>query len=356
MSTAYGPPWGGIQGTGVTSSGVDLRAHPKQYVVAVDPNVVPIGTKLKIADNPFGDPNIVFTAADTGGAIKGNRLDFYDWRGRPAQMKWGTRSIVAELLGQGDPKHPAGPGGGQGQGGTQYLPGAPTSDLAGSQTGADLSTLIQTLMAPQQPMRPFGALPDPSFSARSALPLPAAYKPLQSSAMPAPHQDLGATMASLLPLLQGGSMPADAKPTTIVSPGGQGAGGGVRGVRLGRAIGGSPVPGEKPHAPTHPTAGLNGFPAFDYMAPAGSPVVAPVSGKIVRFSGYDPKLGAVQGAGGPLGWSIYLQGDNGHTYFLTHLGSRTVKVGQRVNQGVQIGTVANYRKYGRPDHVHMGVH
>jgi 3D (Asp-Asp-Asp) domain-containing protein len=99
MSTAYGPPWGGIQGTGVTSTGIDLREHPKQYVVAVDPNVIPLGTKLKIPHNPFGDPNIVFTAADTGGAIKGNRLDFFDWRGRKTQMDWGTRPIEAEIVG-----------------------------------------------------------------------------------------------------------------------------------------------------------------------------------------------------------------------------------------------------------------
>jgi 3D (Asp-Asp-Asp) domain-containing protein len=101
MSTAYGPPWGGIQGTGTTATGIDLRAHPKQYVVAVDPNVIPLGSKLKIPHNPFGDPNIVFTAADTGGAIKGNRLDFFDWRGRKTQMDWGTRPIEASIVGKG---------------------------------------------------------------------------------------------------------------------------------------------------------------------------------------------------------------------------------------------------------------
>jgi 3D (Asp-Asp-Asp) domain-containing protein len=85
----------------VTATGIDLRAHPKQYVVAVDPNVIPLGSKLKIPHNPFGDPNIVFTAADTGGAIKGNRLDFYDWRGRKAQMDWGTRPIEAQIVGSG---------------------------------------------------------------------------------------------------------------------------------------------------------------------------------------------------------------------------------------------------------------
>lgn len=105
----------------------------------------------------------------------------------------------------------------------------------------------------------------------------------------------------------------------------------------------------------HETAGLPGFPAKDYFAPAGSAVVAPVTGKVYKESGYDPKLGAVQGAGGPLGWSVYILGKNGKRYYLTHMGSRLVKVGQRVQQGQKIGTVANYDKYGRPSHIHMGI-
>jgi murein DD-endopeptidase MepM/ murein hydrolase activator NlpD len=92
------------------------------------------------------------------------------------------------------------------------------------------------------------------------------------------------------------------------------------------------------------------------MAPAGSVVVAPVNGKVIKLSGYNPKLGAVQGAGGPLGWSVYIQGENGKTYYLTHLGSRSVHVGDRVRLGQRIATVANYHSFGRPDHVHMGVH
>jgi murein DD-endopeptidase MepM/ murein hydrolase activator NlpD len=105
----------------------------------------------------------------------------------------------------------------------------------------------------------------------------------------------------------------------------------------------------------HPTAGLAGFPAHDYMAPAGSAAVAPVSGKVVRLSGHDPRQGPTQGPHGPLGWSVYIRGDDGRTYYLTHMGSRTVRPGQRVRQGQRIGTVADYHKYGTPDHIHMGV-
>lgn len=97
-ATAYGPPWGGIQGQGVTATGIDLTKAPARYVVAVDPSVIKLGSKLKIWPNPFGDPNIVFTAGDTGGAIKGNRIDFYDWRGRKTQVGWGVRAVKVTAL------------------------------------------------------------------------------------------------------------------------------------------------------------------------------------------------------------------------------------------------------------------
>jgi murein DD-endopeptidase MepM/ murein hydrolase activator NlpD len=105
----------------------------------------------------------------------------------------------------------------------------------------------------------------------------------------------------------------------------------------------------------HPTMGLDGYPAHDYFAPAGSAAVAPVTGKVVKLSGHDPSQGPVAGPHGPLGWSVYIRGADGRTYYLTHMGSRTVKVGQTVRQGQQIGTVANYAKYGTPSHIHMGV-
>lgn len=106
----------------------------------------------------------------------------------------------------------------------------------------------------------------------------------------------------------------------------------------------------------HETAGLSGYPARDYFAPAGSPVVAPVAGKILRFSGHDPANGPTDGVHGPFGYSIYLQGDDGKTYYLTHLGSRTCRVGEHVSQGQQIGTVGDYARWGGADHVHMGIH
>lgn len=105
----------------------------------------------------------------------------------------------------------------------------------------------------------------------------------------------------------------------------------------------------------HETAGLAGYPAKDYFAKPGSVAVAPVSGRVVRLSGHDPAQGPTNGPHGPLGWSVYIQGSDGHSYFLTHMGTRTVKVGQTVKAGQPLGTVANYDKYGTPSHIHMGV-
>jgi murein DD-endopeptidase MepM/ murein hydrolase activator NlpD len=90
------------------------------------------------------------------------------------------------------------------------------------------------------------------------------------------------------------------------------------------------------------------------MAPAGTRVVAPVNGTVYKLSGKDPKLGGP--AGGPLGYSVYIKGDNGKRYYLTHMDKIGVKVGQRIRRGTQIAVVAHgYGAWGNATHVHMGV-
>ena len=65
VATAYYSGGGGLNGDGVTATG--LRA--RKGIVAVDPRVIPLGTKVFIEG--YG----VALAADTGGWIKGNRID-----------------------------------------------------------------------------------------------------------------------------------------------------------------------------------------------------------------------------------------------------------------------------------------
>jgi 3D (Asp-Asp-Asp) domain-containing protein len=92
-ATSYGPPWGGIQGTGVTATGVNLKGNPKVYGIAADPRVLKLGSRVKVNPNPFGYRGD-FRVFDTGGAIKGRRIDFYDWRGRKSQLAWGHRTVA----------------------------------------------------------------------------------------------------------------------------------------------------------------------------------------------------------------------------------------------------------------------
>ncbi|MBE3093042.1 MAG: 3D domain-containing protein [Chloroflexi bacterium] len=57
-----------VQGTNnITATGKEI----KEGMVAVDPKVIPLGTKIEIKD--MG----IFIAEDTGGKINGNRIDIY---------------------------------------------------------------------------------------------------------------------------------------------------------------------------------------------------------------------------------------------------------------------------------------
>ncbi|MFC4738310.1 peptidoglycan-binding protein [Bacillus daqingensis] len=57
--------------TGVTATGIDLNANPDQKVIAVDPNVIPLGSTVEVEG--YGTA----IAGDTGGAITGNKVDLY---------------------------------------------------------------------------------------------------------------------------------------------------------------------------------------------------------------------------------------------------------------------------------------
>lgn len=95
-STAYGPPWGGLQGLGVATAGGILIAGgaPKRYLIATDPQVISLGQWVYVWPNPFGWRG-PFLAADTGGRIKGRTIDFYDWRGRAYQNRWNQQTNVS---------------------------------------------------------------------------------------------------------------------------------------------------------------------------------------------------------------------------------------------------------------------
>ena len=80
-STAYAP---GVDGVG-TRTATGTRAG--YGVVAVDPRVIPLGTRLYIPGYGYG------VAADTGGAISGNKIDVcFDTRAEA--LAWGRRTVT----------------------------------------------------------------------------------------------------------------------------------------------------------------------------------------------------------------------------------------------------------------------
>ena len=68
---------------------------PSRGTVAVDPRVIPLGTKLHIEG--YGPA----VAADTGGDIKGQRVDLYMDSYEEA-IQFGRREVQVEVVGEGD--------------------------------------------------------------------------------------------------------------------------------------------------------------------------------------------------------------------------------------------------------------
>ncbi|MCM3116274.1 3D domain-containing protein [Neobacillus sp. MER 74] len=57
--------------SGITKTGINIKDNPDEKVIAVDPSVIPLGSKVYVEG--FGEA----IAADTGSAIKGNRIDVF---------------------------------------------------------------------------------------------------------------------------------------------------------------------------------------------------------------------------------------------------------------------------------------
>jgi len=72
-----------------TFMGIDLRENSR--VIAVDPNVIPLGSKIFVPG--YGE----YIAGDTGGAIKGNRIDVH-MEDLDAAWAFGRRQIDIKIL------------------------------------------------------------------------------------------------------------------------------------------------------------------------------------------------------------------------------------------------------------------
>lgn len=93
----------GQRGYGVTATGFNLSGHTLESAraIAVDPRIIPLGSRVKIkfTDNDMQKYNGIYTAVDTGSAIKGNRIDIFAGDGaRNVAMHIGRRAAKLELV------------------------------------------------------------------------------------------------------------------------------------------------------------------------------------------------------------------------------------------------------------------
>ncbi|MBT2713901.1 DUF348 domain-containing protein [Pseudomonas sp. ISL-88] len=88
-STAYTASCSGCSGH--TATGVNLTSNPNAKVIAVDPSVIPLGTKVHV--DGYGDA----VAADTGSAIKGKRIDVF-FPEKSSAYRWGKKQVTIKIL------------------------------------------------------------------------------------------------------------------------------------------------------------------------------------------------------------------------------------------------------------------
>lgn len=88
-ATAYTASCNGC--SGVTATGVNLKSNPNLKIIAVDPGVIPLGSKVWVEGYGYA------VAGDTGGAIKGNKIDVF----MPSKSKaydFGRQKVRVKVL------------------------------------------------------------------------------------------------------------------------------------------------------------------------------------------------------------------------------------------------------------------
>lgn len=92
VATAYAP---GPHDNGKWGNLTHIGTQVRPGVIAVDPNVIPLGSRLYIE---FPDGHGMYgVAEDTGGAIKGNRIDIAMWTVAEA-YDFGIQNIKVRIL------------------------------------------------------------------------------------------------------------------------------------------------------------------------------------------------------------------------------------------------------------------
>lgn len=76
--------------SGITATGINLKKNPSAKVIAVDPKVIPLGTKVHVEG--YGEA----IAGDKGGAIKGNKIDVFISSKQKA-INWGVKTVEVKV-------------------------------------------------------------------------------------------------------------------------------------------------------------------------------------------------------------------------------------------------------------------
>jgi len=105
----------------------------------------------------------------------------------------------------------------------------------------------------------------------------------------------------------------------------------------------------------HPTGGVRGNYALDFMDPGGTSVYAPVGCVITHVSGHPPSTGTHGRNHDVFGWSLHFADGNGYTYFATHLGVLSVRDGQTVRVAQKLGEIGRWPHDPGRSHLHLGV-
>ncbi|WP_423800290.1 ubiquitin-like domain-containing protein [Neobacillus sp. SAB-20_R2A] len=88
-STAYTAYCNGCSGR--TATGFNLRSNPDAKIIAVDPNIIPLGTKVYVEGYGYA------VAADTGGAIKGYIIDVF-MPTKADAYRWGRKKVKITIM------------------------------------------------------------------------------------------------------------------------------------------------------------------------------------------------------------------------------------------------------------------
>ncbi|KGR76637.1 3D domain-containing protein [Ureibacillus sinduriensis] len=77
--------------SGITSTGINLKENPNAKVISVDPSVIPLGSRVYVEG--YGEA----IAGDTGGGIKGNRIDVFIPSKQDA-INYGVKQLKVTIL------------------------------------------------------------------------------------------------------------------------------------------------------------------------------------------------------------------------------------------------------------------